>query len=272
MTNNPARTIVVKIGGNSLGPRDTTFPDVVRLHGDGTRVIVVHGGGPTVTDWLGRIGVETTFVEGQRVTDEATLEVVTAVLSGLVNKSIVAEIQKVGGPAVGISGSDGPTVMARVRDAGTLGRVGDVLSIRPDLLDTISDAGMIPVVSPISREDAPSARLLNVNADSVAGALADAVNADRVVFMTDVPGVLDSGGEPIPALQEGRARQLIADGVIGGGMIPKVEACLMALRHTEAAQIIDGRQPGALLEALQSRAGTVVSRDVSSAEVDQARL
>jgi acetylglutamate kinase len=259
MTNTQPRTVIVKIGGSSLGPEDTTFSDLVRLHQERTRVIVVHGGGPTVTDWLGRIGVETSFVDGRRVTDEPTLEVVTAVLSGLVNKTIVAEIQKAGGKAAGISGSDGPTVIARVRDE-TLGRVGDVASVEPELLDAISAAGMIPVVAPVSREDGPSARLLNVNADSVAGALAEAVRADRVVFLTDVPGVLGSAGELIQTLNEAQARHLIAIGVISGGMIPKIEACLTALRHAEMAQIVDGRRPGALLDALTNRAGTVISR------------
>ena len=123
---------------------------------------------------------------------------------------------------------------------------------------------MIPVVSPVSREEGPSARVLNVNADSVAGALAEAVRADRVVFLTDVPGVFDGGGEPIPALDESRARELIADGVVSGGMIPKVEACLTALRHAATAQIVDGRQSGALMEALESGAGTVISRNADA--------
>ncbi|MDP7618789.1 MAG: acetylglutamate kinase [Dehalococcoidia bacterium] len=263
MTSDASRTVVVKIGGNSLGPEDTTFADVVRLQQEGTRVIVVHGGGPAVTDWLERTGVETRFVDGHRVTDESTLEVVTAVLSGLVNKSIVADIQAAGGNAAGVSGSDGPTVIARVRDE-TLGRVGDVVAVKPELLDVISAAGMIPIVSPVSREEGPLARVLNVNADSVAGALAEAVQADRLVFLTDVSGVFDAAGETIPALDESRARGLIADGVVSGGMIPKVEACLTALRHAATAQIVDGRQSGALMAALESGAGTVISRDAEA--------
>lgn len=216
-----------------------------------------------MTDWLERTGVKTRFVDGRRVTDESTLEVVTAVLSGLVNKSIVADIQAAGGNAAGVSGSDGPTVIARVRDE-TLGRVGDVVAVKPELLDVISAAGMIPIVSPVSREEGPLARVLNVNADSVAGALAEAVQADRLVFLTDVSGVFDADGETIPALDESRARGLIADGVVSGGMIPKVEACLTALRHAATAQIVDGRQSGALMAALESEAGTVISRNAEA--------
>ena len=258
MATSGPRTIVVKIGGNALSPDDTTFADIVTLHRAGARVIVVHGGGPTITDWLGRIGVETQFVDGRRVTDEATLDVVTAVLSGLVNKRIVAELQRAGGAAAGISGSDGPTVIARVRDP-ALGRVGDVAEVRSELLDAITGAGMVPVVAPVSREDSPDSGVLNVNADSVAGALAEAAGADRVVFLTDVPGVLGADHELIPALDGAQARALIEDGTINGGMIPKVEACLAALGHASAAQIVDGRREGALIAALENDAGTVIA-------------
>ena len=259
-TSGAPRTVVVKIGGNALGAEDTAFADIAALHWAGMRVVVVHGGGPTVTEWLGRIGVETRFVEGRRVTDEAALDVVTAVLSGLVNKRVVAELQGAGVPAAGISGSDGPTVIARVRDP-ALGRVGDVAEVRPQLLDAVSGAGMVPVVSPVSCADGPDGGVLNVNADSVAGALAAAVGADRVVFLTDVPGVLGPDGQLLPALDGARARALIEDGVVDGGMIPKVEACLAALRHARAAQIVDGRRPGALIAALETGAGTLIAQD-----------
>ncbi len=258
------QAIVVKIGGSALGPEDTTFADIVALHRAGTRVVVVHGGGPTITEWLQRTGVETQFVEGRRVTDEATLEVVTAVLSGLVNKRTVAALQRAGGSAAGISGSDGPTVIARIRDP-ALGRVGDVAEVRSELLDAISGAGMIPVVSPVSREDSPEAGILNVNADSVAGALAEAVRADRVVFLTDVAGVLGADQELIPRLEGAEVRGLIEQGTISGGMIPKVEACLSALWYARAAQIVDGRRERALIAALETDAGTVIARDASPA-------
>lgn len=251
--------VVIKIGGSALGPQDTTFADLVALQREGIGVVVVHGGGPTITRWLGRLGVQSTFVRGLRVTDEAALEVVTAVLCGLVNKALVAAIQAAGGRAVGLSGADGPTVLARVRDA-ALGRVGEVSRVEPRLLHSLVGEGYIPVLAPVSLDEGLGGELLNVNADSVAGAVARALGAERVIFLTDVPGVLDSRSEPIPALSRERTRQLIAAGVITGGMVPKVEACLAALEHVPVAQIVDGRRPGALRDALAGGRGTRIER------------
>ncbi len=259
-------TIVVKIGGNALGPDDTTFQDLVALRRRGLAPVVVHGGGPAVTRWLTDLGVETTFVRGLRVTDDATLDVVTAVLCGLVNKTIVAAIQRVGGRAVGLSGADGATVRAQVRNP-DLGRVGEVSHVDPTLLHTLLAEGVIPVVAPVSLEDGPEGRLLNVNADSVAGAVAHALDAERVVFLTDVPGVLDGQGELLSSLSRAQMRELIDREVITGGMVPKVEASLKALEHVSAAQIVDGRQPGALLDAVADRIGTRVLRDTEGIEV-----
>lgn len=255
-----SRPIVVKIGGSVLGPQDTTFADLVSLRREGASPVVVHGGGPAITRWLQRMGVETTFVRGLRVTDAPSLEVVTAVLCGLVNKAIVASIHAAGGRAVGLSGADGPTVLARVRDA-ALGRVGEVSRIEPDLLSSLLRDGYIPVLSPVSLDQDAGGQLLNVNADSVAGAVARGLGAERVIFLTDVPGVLDAGGALIPALSRQGARDLIGTQVITGGMVPKVEACLAALEHVPIAQIVDGRLPGALRAALAGGAGTFIRRD-----------
>jgi acetylglutamate kinase len=257
------RAIVVKIGGNALGPEDTTFQDLVALQRQGVAPIVVHGGGPAITRWLQRVGVETRFARGLRVTDESTLEVVTAVLCGLVNKAIVAAIQRAGGRAVGLSGADGPTILARVRDA-ELGRVGEVSHVDSSLLRTLVDVGMIPVIAPVSLEEDAEGGLLNINADSVAGALASALGAERVVFLTDVPGVLDERKAVLPMLAEAQARELIVGEVITGGMVPKVEACLAALEHAGVAQIVDGRRPGALREAIADRTGTRILKDKKS--------
>lgn len=261
-----SKTIVVKIGGNALGPDDTTFHDLVALQNQGVSPVVVHGGGPAVTRWLKELGVETTFVRGLRVTDDATLAVVTAVLGGLVNKTIVAAIQAAGGRAVGLSGADGPTVLAQIRNP-DLGRVGEVSRVDSTLLDSLLEQGMIPVLAPVSMEEGPEARLINVNADSIAGAIAHALKAERVVFLTDVPGVLGGDGELLPVLSDAQIRDLVDREVITGGMVPKVEACLTALQHVAAAQIIDGRKPGALLEAVADRTGTKVRRDAEEISV-----
>lgn len=252
------RPVVVKIGGNALGPEDTTFRDAVTLQKSGVPVVVVHGGGATITKWLERQGVETRFERGRRVTDQAGLDVATAVLCGLTNKALVAAVNAAGGRAVGISGVDAGTVLARVEDP-ELGRVGEVESVDPALIRCLLDGGFMPVVAPVSLESpADSGKLLNVNADTVAAAIAGALGAERLVFLTDVAGVWDKDKKVIPSLTTKDVRRLIDDGVIAGGMIPKVEACTAALTYVGAAQIVDGRQAGALPQALENKTGTLV--------------
>ena len=256
--------IVVKIGGNALGPEDTTFRDLVALQKQGVWPVVVHGGGPMISKWLDQLGVESTFVRGLRVTNEEALDVVTAVLCGLVNTRIVAAIGEAGGRGVGLSGADGAVIAAEVKDP-ELGRVGEVASIQTDLITGLLHHDFIPVFSPVSVDANDTGKLLNVNADSVAGALAGALEADRVIFMTDVPGVLGADGELLDTLTEARARELIDEGVITGGMIPKVTACLNALAHARAAQIIDGRAPNALRDALERNTGTRIAQETGQA-------
>lgn len=256
--------IVVKIGGNALGPEDTTFRDLVAVQKQGVWPVVVHGGGPLISQWLDQVGVESTFVRGLRVTSDEALDVVTAVLCGLVNTRIVASIGEAGGRGVGLTGADGAVIAAEVKDP-ELGRVGEVASIQTDLITGLLHHDFIPVFSPVSVDAHDKGRLLNVNADSVAGALAGALEADRVIFMTDVPGVLDADGDVLPNLSEARVRELINDGVITGGMIPKVTACLNALAHARTAQIIDGRVPNALRDALEHDTGTRIVKETRQA-------
>ncbi len=244
--------IVIKIGGSTLGAHDTTLEDVVALHRAGRGVVVVHGGGPPPTTWLTLHGAGTQFVRGLRVTDAAALEVVVAVLAGLVNKQITAALNALGGRAVGLSGADGPTVLAEVREP-ELGRVGAVCEVRTALLDELLRAGYVPVLSYVGFDVAapsPDAALLNINADTVAGEVAAALGAERLVFLTDVPGVKDGAGAVRARLAPGEAEALVRAGVVSGGMIPKVEACLRAARAGAASVIVDGREPHALLAAL----------------------
>ena len=254
-------TIVVKIGGSTLGASDTSLEDLVQLQRQGERVVVVHGGGKTITDWLKIHNIPSKFVNGLRVTDEASLEVVVAVLSGLVNKQLVSTILSLGGRAIGISGLDGGLVKAKVLNP-ELGRVGEVAQIDPQPIQALLQTGYMPVISPVAVEqDGEGTRnsLLNLNADTVAGEIAYALGARRLIFLTDVEGVLDASKKLIPRLSLKDAQAIIASGVASGGMIPKLEACVKALKTVPAAQILDGRRPHALMEGLQgSQQGTLV--------------
>lgn len=250
--------IVVKIGGSTLGSHDTTLDDVVELQRRGAAPVVVHGGGAVITDWLRIHGIPSRFVRGLRVTDAASLKIVTAVLCGLVNKELVAAIAAKGGRAMGLSGADGNLMVgepiAELGYAGTITRV-DLAAVR-----VLVEAGFIPVISPVSIGfEAGGAFLLNINADTAAGAIAAALRAERLVFMTDVEGVLDGDRRCISRLTPTEAGALIASGTASGGMIPKLEACLQAAAAGADARIIDGRQPHALLTLLEDQElGTAV--------------
>ena len=253
-----ARPIVIKIGGSTLGSHDTTLDDLVALQKKGILTVVVHGGGNKITEWLKKMGVATTFVRGMRVTDAATLEVVIAVLAGLVNKELVAAIMSRGGKAMGLSGVDGGLIHAKIENP-ELGYVGQVVKVNPDPVKAILNAGYIPVIAPgglrAADGDSDPVVLLNINGDVVASEIAGALKAERLIFLTDVPGVRDSEGKFLSKLSAAEARKMIASGVIVGGMIPKVEACLNALSRVPSTQIIDGRYAGALLSAIEGNTG-----------------
>jgi acetylglutamate kinase len=250
--------IVIKIGGSTFGSGDTTLEDIVTLQKKGVALIVVHGGGSRVTDWLKRLGAGTRFVKGERVTDLPALEVVVAVLAGLVNKEITAAINLKGGRAAGISGVDGALIESRVKDR-EMGWVGSVEKVNTAILETLLKAGFVPVVSPISllsagrAGDAPA--LVNVNGDPIAGDIAVAIKAGRLVYLTDVTGVNDKSGKLIPRLSVKEAEDMMASGEISGGMIPKINACVRALKAGAVARIIDGRKPHALIGELEGGGG-----------------
>lgn len=246
------RPLVIKIGGSTLGATDTTFRDVAALATSGDIPVVVHGGGAEATRWLDAMGIASHFERGRRVTDEAALPVVVAVFAGLVNKRIVAALNAAGARAVGLSGADGRLLECDMPDA-ALGFVGEPRSASPAVLDALRGAGLVPVISSVGYvpgEDAD--QLVNVNADTVAGTVAAAVNARLLVFLTDVDGVRDANGAVIPRLDEPSALKLIDDGVATGGMIPKIEACLHALRLGVPSLVVDGRVPGILAGSLDS--------------------
>mgnify|MGYP003112462533 CR=1 FL=1 len=269
------RTFVVKYGGHAMGDPEAArdfAEDIVLLRAVGINPVVVHGGGPQIGAMLKKLGVESTFVDGLRVTDKATAEVAEMVLSGAINKELVGWLSQAGGKAIGISGKDGGMVTAtkvsrtrkdpdsQIEQAIDLGYVGEPSKIDTSVLETITAAGMIPVVAPIGAGE--DGQTYNINADTMAGAIAAALGAARLFLLTDVPGVLDKEGILLTDLRPADIARLEQDGTISGGMIPKLQTCVQAVEAgCEAAVVLDGRVPHAmLLEFFTSKgAGTLVS-------------
>ena len=246
------RTIVVKYGGAAMKDsnlKETVMRDIVFLSCVGLRPIVVHGGGPEINSWLAKLGIEPQFKNGLRVTDAATMDVVEMVLVGRVNKEIVSLINQAGGRAVGLCGKDGNLIQARPQGDEGIGFVGEVSSIDVKVLRSLLADGYIPVVSSVAADETGQA--YNINADTVAGELAAALEAEKMVLMTDTAGILRDYKDPstlIAKVDIQEARQLIETGVVSGGMIPKVNCCVRSLAQgVKAAHIIDGRIPHALL-------------------------
>jgi acetylglutamate kinase len=272
-----ASTFVIKYGGHAMGEEHLAnmfARDIVLLKQVGINPVVVHGGGPQISSMLDRLNVQSAFIDGLRVTDQATVEVVEMVLAGSINKQLVSAINEAGGFAVGLSGKDGKLIQARKlkrmkRDPATgaetpidLGFVGEPSEVNPHILEFFKQSDIIPVIAPIGH--GPGGDTYNINADTSAGAVAAAMGASRMLMLTDVPGVLDKSGKRIPELTVGEARSLIKDGTIKGGMIPKVETCLAAVENgVEAAVIIDGRVEHAILLEIFTPhgAGTLIRRE-----------
>jgi acetylglutamate kinase len=260
---NNSKIIVVKLGGSIIDARDTSVSDMVSLQRQDYKMVIVHGGAKMVTAWCSAMGLQSRFYEGERVTDRKSLEVVAAVLAGLANKETVAAIIRAGGRAFGISGVDGGLVKGRVRDE-TLGYIGEVTGVDPSPIKAVLDAGYIPVVSPVSyydNQDSAEPLLLNINGDTVAGAMAAALGASMLIYLTDVDGIHDAEGNVLSRLTPGEAQGMMNSGVAGGGMIPKIRSCLVAARAGTACRIVDGRRPHALIEAVSgSGVGTTITQ------------
>ncbi|MBD2295588.1 acetylglutamate kinase [Anabaena sphaerica FACHB-251] len=246
------RTVVVKYGGAAMKDstlKDKVIRDIVFLSCVGLRPILVHGGGPEINSWLGKLGIEAQFKNGLRVTDAPTMDVVEMVLVGRVNKEIVSLINQAGGMAVGLCGKDGHLITARPQGDEGIGFVGEVSNVNIKILETLSSNGYIPVVSSVAADD--NGQAYNINADTVAGEIAAALGAEKLILLTDTRGILKDYKDPstlIPKVDIPEARQLINDGVVSGGMIPKVTCCVRSLAQgVKAAHIIDGRIPHALL-------------------------
>lgn len=246
------RTVVVKYGGAAMKDsslKDKVIRDVVFLSCVGVRPVVVHGGGPEINSWLDKLGIEPQFKDGLRVTDAPTMDVVEMVLVGRVNKELVSLINRAGGLAVGLCGKDGNLIKARPEGRQGIGFVGEVSSVDIKLVDSLVKSGYIPVVSSVSADEAGQA--YNINADTVAGEIAAALGAEKLILLTDTPGILQDYKDPstlMAKLDIQQARELMASGVVAGGMIPKVNCCVRSLAQgVRAAHIIDGRIPHALL-------------------------
>ena len=276
------KTFVVKYGGHAMGDAALArnfAQDIVLLKAVGINPVVVHGGGPQIGAMLARVGVESEFVDGLRVTTKETAEIAEMVLSGAINKELVSWIGQAGGSAIGISGKDGGFVKATKlrrteRDPDSnieriidLGYVGEPKKVDRSVVDKISAAGMIPVIAPIGVGD--DGATYNINADTMAGAVASALRAARLFLLTDVPGVLDKQGELLTDLDPTKIQALVDEGTISGGMIPKLETCVKAVQDgVDAAVVLDGRIPHAmLLEIFTSKgAGTLVKDDIRPVE------
>jgi acetylglutamate kinase len=245
--------LVVKLGGTTIAEEQDVLAEIV-VERQRRPVVVVHGGGKRLTEWLDRLGVASRFVAGRRVTDHAALEVFLAVIGGLVNAELTAALRRLGADAVGMRGIDGATI--RGPRAEDLGRVISEPTVDPTLLETLLDAGRLPVLAPMGLD--PEGLVCNVNADDAAAALSSALGGE-LLLLTDTDGVRDAAGARIPELTPDAAEQLIAGGVIAGGMVPKVRSALRALApgsRAERAVIADGRAVGALERALVGGAGT----------------
>ena len=269
-------TFVVKYGGHAMGDVEMArifARDIVLLKQIGVNPVVVHGGGPQIGQMLERLKIKSEFIDGLRVTDKATVEIVEMVLAGTINKQIVAHINEAGGTAVGVSGKDGRLIRAEkikrtkvdpdsnIEKVLDLGFVGEPVEINPMILQKFASSDIIPVVAPVGFGS--DGETYNINADTSAGAIAGALKATRFLLLTDVAGVLDKDKKLISDLSAAQARALIKDGTISGGMIPKVETCLLAVDGgVEAAVILDGRVPHAqLLEIFtEGGAGTIIRR------------
>ncbi|HEX2987209.1 MAG TPA: acetylglutamate kinase [Chloroflexota bacterium] len=251
------KTVVVKMGGSTMDSDQTVLQDVATLKRLGINPILVHGGGPEISEWMRRVDKKPQSVDGLRVTDQETLDIATMVLRGKVNAELVAMLNGMGAPAVGLCGADAGLFQAVQRDV-RLGYVGDISRVDLRILSVLTGQGYLPVVAPIGLGE--GGRLLNINGDTAAGELAAAISAEKLIFFTDVAGIQDSAGNLLVQLTTAEAQGLISSGTVTGGMIPKVKACVKALSTVGRTHIIDGRVPHALLRELftDSGVGTMI--------------
>ncbi|MCL2678687.1 MAG: acetylglutamate kinase [Dehalococcoidia bacterium] len=252
------KLIVIKLGGSIIDSKDSAVRDVLRLSRAGYRLVLVHGGAKMVTQWMADLGLRAEFYQGERITDSRALSVVTAVLAGLANKETTAALIASGVKAVGISGADGGLIEGKIRDP-KLGWLGDVVKVNPGVIESLLDGGFVPVISPVSlnsgiqKSDDPL--LLNINGDTVAGEIAAAMKAEKLIFLTDVEGIRDSSEKLLGNVSMQSLAGLLDSGVAYGGMIPKLKACARAAESGVVCRIVDGRNPAAAYTAVETESG-----------------
>lgn len=253
------KTLVIKLGGSTLDHQRAVLQDIIWLRALGAYPVLVHGGGPYINEWLTKLNLPTRFINGLRVTDAPTLDVVRMVLLGQVNQGLVLMASQMGGKAIGLCGTDGSMVRAHIADE-MLGFVGEIDSIDPMPIESLLKDGYIPIVAPLG--EGANGTCLNINADLVAAHMAGALNAEKLIFLSNVAGICRSDGSLMSELRESDAKKLIDEGVISGGMIPKVTACLDALAAVPRVHIVDGRESHVLLRELftDKGAGTMIIR------------
>ncbi len=260
------KILVVKLGGSTLENQRMILQDIIWLRALGANPVLVHGGGPYINEWLKKLNIPAAFKNGLRVTDARTLEIVRMVLCGQVNQGLVAMAAQMGGRVVGLCGTDGQMIQARVTDA-ELGFVGEIEKVNPEVVQTLVTQGYIPIIAPLGQ--GPDGISLNINADLVAAHLAGALDAEKLIFLSNVVGICRADGSLISELSDDEARQLIREGVISGGMIPKVSACLDALVAVPRVHIVDGGEAHVLLRELftDQGAGTMIVRQPAAQNV-----
>lgn len=254
------KTLVIKLGGSTLEHQRGVLQDIIWLRSLGAYPVLVHGGGPYINAWLEKLNVPARFEDGLRVTDATTLDIVRMVLLGQVNSGLVLMATQMGGRAIGLSGTDGSMVQAKIINE-RLGFVGEIEAVDPTPVQALLEQDYIPVIAPLGQ--GPDGTCLNINADLVAAQLAGALKAEKLIFLSNVTGICRQDGSLISELSQAEARQLIADGVINGGMIPKVTACLGVLTAVSRVHIVDGGEPHVLLRELftDQGAGTMIVRE-----------
>lgn len=259
------KILVIKLGGSTLENQRVILQDIIWLRALGAHPILVHGGGPYINEWLTRMNIPAAFKNGLRITDAQTLEIVRMVLCGQVNPGLVSMAAHMGGKVAGLCGIDGNMIQAHLADP-ELGFVGEIDTVNPEIVLTLIEQGYIPIIAPLGQ--GPDGTSLNINADLVAAHLAGALDAEKLIFLSNVAGICRADGSLISELSEPEARQLIHDGVISGGMIPKVSACLDALVAVPRVHIIDGGEAHVLLRELftDGGVGTMIVRQLSTTD------
>ena len=255
MKNGKKNTIVIKIGGSTLGKSDSSLSDIIKLSKKDVFPIIIHGGGKEINKWIAKQGIHPEFINGLRRTDKDTRDVAASVLAGLINNTIVSEIQNLRGNATGLSGISNSLFECKLLSE-ELGYVGEIIKVNSEIIKNIINTNSIPVIAPLGiniYSKKTDDNILNINADTAASFICNNMSSEKLIFLTDVEGVIDHNKRLISKMTKSQATELLKSGIISGGMIPKIEACINGIQNGGSAHIIDGRDPGALLQCIENK-------------------